>query len=300
MGTEVFDSRAGEFVVTLGEGTYDAMSTDTGIVRNIRRITIGRGEAGLSGDTLHIHIDGNAARVCVSESSYRSTAVKAIAFADLSSGLVRIGHEPQSGKGELALILLMDSDMPDSSLARAGITATEAITASVQDLGLAYGGMPASGSVNQTIVTVCSKGSGLFLRGAGKHTKLGELIGRSAIEAVKASAAENGTSIASRMSLSAMMDAYGYDQERLFSMSGSLDYPGFLGRIIEKDSDPKVLVLVSSIIHVCNEVQWGLLDAGTGMEAIIGLMRAGLREPVRSEGLMDTLALNVALYYMDP
>ncbi|MBQ7620991.1 MAG: hypothetical protein IJV02_01075, partial [Candidatus Methanomethylophilaceae archaeon] len=67
-----------------------------------------------------------------------------------------------------------------------------------------------------------------------------------------------------------------------------------------KDSEPKVLALVSAIIHVNNEVHWGLLDPDTGMEVGIGLMRVGLREPVRSEGLMDTLALNVALYFMDP
>lgn len=300
MGSEIIDRGAEEITVTLGKGAHDALSTDLGIVRNIRKIILGNGEAGLSDGEMYIHIDGDATKVCVSELSYNSTFVTAIAFADLTSGLIRIGHDPQSGNGSVVLILLMESDMPDSTLARAGITATEAITASVQDLGLAYDGNPASGSVDQTIVTVCSKDSGLYLRGAGKHTKLGELIGRSTIEAVKASAAENGTTMASRASLVDMLGAYGYDQEKLFAMSGCSDYPKFLDRVISKDSDPKVLALVSSIIHVSNEVQWGLLEPEIGMEVGIGLMRVGLREPVRSDDLMDTLALNVALYFMDP
>ncbi len=106
--------------------------------------------------------------------------------------------------------------------------------------------------------------------------------------------------MASRASLVDMLGAYGYDQEKLFAMSGCSDYPKFLDRVISKDSDPRVLALVSSIIHVSNEVQWGLLEPEIGMEVGIGLMRVGLREPVRSDDLMDTLALNVALYFMDP
>ena len=85
MGNDVFDRGTDEFTVTLGDGSHDAMSTDFGIIRNIRRITIGHGETCLSDDSLYIHIDGDATRICVSELSYNSTFVTAVAFADFTS-----------------------------------------------------------------------------------------------------------------------------------------------------------------------------------------------------------------------
>jgi adenosylcobinamide amidohydrolase len=300
MGSEVFGRGIDEFTITFGDGTHDAMTTDFGVVRHVRMITLGKGETRFSENSLYIHIDGDTTKVCVSEMSYNSTFVTAIAFADLSSGLERMGCDPQSGTGEVVLVLLMDSDMPDSTLARAGITATEGITASVQDLGLAYEGIPASGAVRQTIVTVRAAESGLYLRGAGKHTKLGELIGRSTIEAVKASAMENGVSTASRMSIVEMLGSYGYDQNRIFSLSGCTDYSAFLMKVVQKDSDPRALALISAALHVRNEVQWGLLDEETGTEAVMGLIKAGLREPVRGENPLDTLARSVALFFTDP
>jgi len=299
MGTEIIQRGADEFTVTFMDSLHDCLSTDFGMIPGLSRITIGNGETSFAEGSLYIHIRGDVTRVSVSEISFNSTFVTAIAFADLSAGLIRSGRDAQTGDGEIVLLILMDSDMPDSTLARAGITATEAITAAVQDLGLAYDGIPASGSIRQTVVTIRSKDCGMYLRGAGKHTKLGELIGRSTIEAVKGSAADNGITINTRASLMEMMDGYGYDQDRIFSLSGCQDYSQFLLKLLEKDADPRAVATVSAVLHIWNEISWGLVDEGTGTEAGMGLIGVGLREPVRSTNLLDTLALNVALYFMD-
>lgn len=300
MGTEIINRDADEFSIMFMDEARDGMSTDFGVVHGITKITLGHGETSFTEGSLYIHIDGDATKVGISELSFNSTFVTAYAFAELSAGLMRSGCDAQTGDGEIVLIVLMDSDMPDSTLARAGITATEAITAAVQDLGLAYGGEPASGSVRQTIVTVRSKESGMFLRGAGKHTKLGELIGRSTIEAVKASSSENGLTIANRASLMEMMNGYGYDQDRLHTLSGSEDYSLFLVKVLDKDSDPRAVATVSAALHIYNESRWGLVDNGTATEVVIGLLRIGLREPVRCDGILETIAKNVAMYFVDP
>lgn len=297
MGTEIINRDADEFSIMFMDEARDGMTTDLGVVHGITKITLGHGETSFTDGSLYIHIDGDATKVGISELSFNSTFVTAYAFAELSAGLMRSGCDAQTGDGEIVLIVLMDSDMPDSTLARAGITATEAITAAVQDLGLAYGGEPASGSVRQTIVTVRYKGSGMYLRGAGKHTKLGELIGRSSTEAVKASAAENGLSIVNRMSLMEIMNGYGYDQDRIFSLSGTEDYSAFLAKILDKDSDPRAVASLSAAIHIYNESRWGLVDEGTATEAAIGILRVGMCEPVRGKDLLETLASTVARYF---
>lgn len=280
------------------DSSHDAMSTDSGITKDIRRITIGKGDACTTEGEMYIRIKGDPSMVAVSELSFNTTFVTAIAFADLSAGLERSGCEGQSGQGEVVLILLMDCDMPDHTLARAGITVTEGITAVIQDLGLSYRGISASGATMQTIVTVRANGAAPYLRGAGKHTKLGELIGKSTKEAVRQSASANGIDIRSRMSLTEMMERCGYDQEKIFLLSESCSYSEFIDKVMDKDADPRMLALVSSIIHIANEIEWGLVPEDTGYEAGIGLIRL-FREPVRSGSLMDTLALNLAKYMVD-
>ena len=299
MGTEVIERDAEEFSIVFGDSLHDAISTEFGIVQQLRRITIGKGEDMFAEGSLFIHLEGDVSKISITELSYNSTFVTAIAFADLSAGLERIGCDSQSGSGEIVIVLLIDSDMPDHTMARATITITEGITAAVQDLGLAFNGNPASGSVSQKIVVVRSRECGLYLRGAGKHTKLGELIGRSTIEAVKTSAASNGTAIDTRRSIIQMLGDYDYDQDRLFKMSEMLDYAQFLDKVLAKDADPRAVATVSAVIHIHNEVQWGLLDEGTGLEVAMGLMKVGLHEPVRSSSILDSLAQTAVLFFKE-
>jgi len=301
MGNESIQKENGELIITFQDWNHDALATcGSGLIRRIKTLRFGNGEGHQTEDGLYIHIDGDAMAACVSELSYNSTFVTAVAFADLSSGALRIGQYPEEGKGEVLLIVLMDADVPDHALARAAITATEAVTAAVQDLGIAYGGFTASGSVRQNIVIIRDRGSDIHVRGAGNHCKLGELIGRASIEAVKASADMNGVNQFTRSSIIAMMTAYGYGQDKLFALSGCPDMSTFIVRSLAKDSDPSAVATVSAVIHICNEMQWGLVSEEEGRKAAMDLMRAGLREPVGYEGTMDILARTVATFFTDP
>jgi len=260
------------------------------MLHGISRITAGNDESRFSDGELYIHIDGDPSKFCVSELSFNTTRATAVAFADVSAGLERAGETPQTGSGEISLILLLDESMPDSTLARAGITATEAITAVVQDLRLRYDGINASGSARQDILVVRNNDSPVQVRGAGKHSKMGELIGRSTIEAVSASASENGIDIRFRMSVTEMLAEQGYDQERLFMMSGGNDMPAFLEKALDIDSDPRILGAVSAVLHLNDEAEWGLVDREVAMGAALGIISTAIGPPVHSDGIAETLA----------
>ena len=85
MGTEVIERDAEEFSIVFGDSLHDAISTEFGIVQQLRRITIGKGEDMFAEGSLFIHLEGDVSKISVTELSYNSTFVTAIAFADLSA-----------------------------------------------------------------------------------------------------------------------------------------------------------------------------------------------------------------------
>lgn len=297
MNSDIITKNPDATSVSFIDLSHDVLcTTGQGLVRGVREIRISNQDEGLSNGRLCIRINGDPLKCSVSEMTVGQTSVTAIAYADLSSGIMRAGSDPKPGDGEVILILLIDANIPDSTMARAGITATEGITVAVQDLGLHFDGMPASGSLRQNVVVVSDRDSELFLRGAGKHTKLGELIGRTTIEAVKSSAEENGTSIVSHMSISGMLSDYGYDRDSLYRLSGCEDMSLFIVNMLDRDSDPVALATVSSAIHIYNEVQWGLVSEEVGARTVAAVLGSGLGIEVEADSILRMLASTVARY----
>lgn len=90
--------------------------------------------------------------------------------------------------GTINIILILDADMPPGTLARALVTCTEAKTAAIQELlaGSNYSTGLATGSGTDQTIIVANSDSALYFEGAGKHSKMGELIGKTVTKAVKA------------------------------------------------------------------------------------------------------------------
>ena len=301
MGSEFIERNIDRFAIHFEDGYHDALTTTgQGLISGIREIVFGNDPTSYSDGTLYVHIDGDPTKFQVSEDSFESTFVKTIAFSDLTSGVQRIDSEPQPGEGETVAVVLMDADTPDSTLARAGVTATEGITAAVQDLMVTYGGIRASGSRKQNVIVVRNRGSIVFLRDAGKHSRLGELIGKTVIGAVKASADANGVNPGARKSVVSILSSYGYSQDELQRMSGCPDSSAFLVKVITKDSESKALLSVSAAFHVYDYVRWGLFPEEEGKRAVQEILRAGLREPVGFGSIPDIIANTVAFYFTDP
>ena len=127
--------------------------------------------------------------------SYQNLTVTAIVTGGIETNGGRVGDpadffkplEKPDKAGTINIMLVLDTDLPPGTLTRALVTCTEAKTAAIQELleGSKYSNGIATGSGTDTTIVVANSESPLYLEGAGKHSKLGELIGRVVKEAVK-------------------------------------------------------------------------------------------------------------------
>ena len=183
-----------------------------------------------------------------------STRVAAVASADFRSGTLRAGNRNHSSGGGVSLVIMIDADVPVFGTARAMVTATEGITFMLRELGIGRAGCSTdSGCVDQDIVVACRPGSGLKLTGTGKHSKLGEFIGCSAIESVKASASANGVS-AGNIGASAALER--------------------LGIQYDKQLPETTVSLLLALLHIRDEIEWGMLPEAEGLRAAAAMASA--------------------------
>lgn len=284
----------GDYVSIKLDGVHEAFgSMFDGIQSGFKEIRIGNSPTSSSDGVLSIGIRGDPSRSAVSSMEFTKNSVTAVAFADLGSGIIRSGLKGTEGDGEVLLIVLVDADMTVSTMARAMITANEGVIAVIQDLGLRYGSAFATGSVKQDILIVCRKDLGIRLRGSGNHCKLGELIGATAIEAVRESASHNGVSIETRRSIIDRMAEYGYAKDDLLAICPSSVSEDI---IISRDSDGKALSGVLSVLHICDCIGWGLIPEAEGTKAGRDIIRTVFGTVPEEGRLIDSLAESVARY----
>lgn len=220
----------------------------------------------------------------ISEMRFGRTAGAAVAIADLKSGICRAGYDECEGQGEISLILLLGPRFSISSMARAGITSAEAITAAIQDLGLRdAAGRCGSGARNLKMAVVSNIESDLHLRGTGKHSKMGEIIGRTVYQAVFDSAVENGAAFPEPRYVSKTLQSKGFTEEYVKSRYPSSS--GRYGEILDRlDSDECVRIPFSSLTLLDDEVAWGLIPRREGTAAGRGIVRSMLGRCSEEEG----------------
>ena len=89
--------------------------------------------------------------------------------------------------GTINLIFLINRTLTDSALIDCVVSATEAKAAALQELEIhsRYSDSIATGTGTDQIFVAARLDAGLALTSAGKHTKLGELVARSGLNAIK-------------------------------------------------------------------------------------------------------------------
>jgi adenosylcobinamide hydrolase len=134
--------------------------------------------------------------LAVCERSYQEFSVCCLATGGtgnaLRSGVDGANYVERNGKfeytpGTINMIILFNAALSSGAMARALITATEAKTAALQDLGVRSVYSPenlATGTGTDNIIIVSGRDSETPLRWTGGHTKIGELIGVTARLAV--------------------------------------------------------------------------------------------------------------------
>lgn len=264
-------------------------------------------ELGLDPDT--VSGMGTAAsmdNVAISSQAYENLTVTAIVTGGVEVNGGRVGdpaayfqsvdkrvlHKP----GTINIMLAIDSDLPPGVLARALVTCTEAKTAALQELmaGSNYSTGLATGSGTDQTIIMANPASSLYLESAGKHSKLGELIGLTVKQAVKeALLRQNGLSPRQQHSVLRRMKRFGITEEGLWRRyedgnGGDMEQAEFLEHMRRLDEDPHLVTCTSLYIHLLDQFLWELLSAEEVAQAGHDLLalasaRFGLAPP-RIEG----------------
>ncbi len=140
--------------------------------------------------------------LAVKTAKFREMQVYALVTAGVRSNAMRMSQD--SGNyyepGTINIIILTNMKLTDRAMTRAIISATEAKTAALLDLDIRSSYNPkeyrATGTGTDNIIVV--QGAGPLIDNAGGHTKMGELIAKSAYEGVKEAIYKQNGIVASR------------------------------------------------------------------------------------------------------
>lgn len=184
-------------------------------------------------------------------------------------------HKP----GTINIMLIIDADLPPGMLARALVTCTEAKTAALQELlaGSLYSTGLATGSGTDQTVVIANPSSSLYFESAGKHSKLGELIGKAVAPALKeALYKQSGLCADMQHSILRRLMRYGITGETL-KMNGQSqwgeDDRTFESALAMADRHPVLVTYTSLYVHLMDQLQWKLLSADEVMQAATMLLK---------------------------
>ncbi|WP_440951497.1 adenosylcobinamide amidohydrolase [Methanococcoides sp. FTZ1] len=194
--------------------------------------------------------------------------------------------------GTVNIILLIGADLPEYSISRAIITATEAKSAALQQLMAPsrYSNGLATGTGTDMISVVVDATSPLKLTDAGKHSKLGELIGKCVLEAVtNAVGIQSEITPISQRDMLVRLDRFDVDEAQYWKVASTLEGENKRHRFTEElrkvSRNPALVAATASVIHIIDEVSWGLIPENAGRKTAIAIMK----------GLPQMLDMNVEM-----
>lgn len=217
--------------------------------------------------------------VAICSESYENLTVTAIVTGGVEVNGGRVGDPADYFKpidkstiekpGTINIILVIDADLPPGILNRALVTCTEAKTAALQELmaGSNYSTGLATGSGTDQTIVIANPASVLYLESAGKHSKLGELIGRTVLTAVKeALQKQTGLSPQQQHSVLRRFKRYGITEESLWQAYVSnydrgVIKPKFMDALYKLDRSNYLVTYAAMYLHLLDELQWNLLSA---------------------------------------
>lgn len=220
--------------------------------------------------------------------SFRGVEVTAMVTAGIEVNGGRVGdpasYFQEDGRiemiqGTINTILLIGAHLPAYALTRAVITATEAKTAILQELMTQsrYSSGIATGSGTDGIIVVSDSTHEKHLTDAGKHSKLGELIGKTVMEATRqALASQSELSALSQQDILVRLQRFSITEESIWTSATRLDGENrknaFITSLREIAKDPILLSSVTAVIHIMDEIGWCLLPETAGSTAAGGIL----------------------------
>ncbi|MCC7576651.1 MAG: adenosylcobinamide amidohydrolase [Methanomethylovorans sp.] len=182
--------------------------------------------------------------------------------------------------GTINTIIVINANLPEYALSRVIMTATEAKTVALQELMVPsrYSQGIATGSGTDMIAVISDMTSSLKLTDAGKHSKLGEMIGKCVIDATK-KALERQSELTpiSQRNMLLRLERFGVDEAYYWKvashMAGENRKMRFLKDLREFALNPSLVATTSVITHMVDEVSWGLLPETSARTVALALIR---------------------------
>jgi adenosylcobinamide amidohydrolase len=178
------------------------------------------------------------------------------------------------GPGTINIILHINVNLTGGALTRALVTCTEAKTAALQEL-LApsrYSRGLATGSGTDSTIIAANADSEILLNNAGKHCKLGELIGLSVKAAVKeALYKQTGLGPEKQHHVLKRVDRFGITEDSLWERyaigSAGMNRAEFAQRIYERFRENMLVSYISLYAHLLDQLSWGLISLSAAENA---------------------------------
>lgn len=193
------------------------------------------------------------------------------------------GQAKEIKLGTINIMLFINTDMSKGGLTRTLVTCTEAKTAAIQELMAPsrYSMGLATGSGTDTTIVVCNAESDICLTNAGKHSKLGELIGKAVKNAVKeALKLQTGLCPEKQHNILKRIDRFGITEETLWQEfhkhSDELSRADFSDRLFNISGDSNLVVSVSLYVHLLDQLMWELITPQEAVhmgDKILGIMK---------------------------
>ena len=225
----------------------------------------------------------NMNNVCIADHSFRDLTVAAVCSGGVEGNAGRVG-DPASvtetangfeklptatvvpGPGTINTLLFIGRPLIPGALARCIMTATEAKTAALQELAVSsrYSDGLATGTGTDQIAVAAMEDDGPPLTSAGKHAKLGELIGRAVCEAIKGTLArQNNLTPAGQCSLKIHLERFGIKRAGLIdTICAFLDQNQaelLRANFLAFEHDPLTVAAVAALVHLRDKITWGVL-----------------------------------------
>ena len=175
--------------------------------------------------------------------------------------------------GTINILLHIDAHLTEGALTRALVTCTEAKTAALQELlapSLFSSGI-ATGSGTDGTIIITNPDAYPMLTYAGKHSKLGELIGRTVMSAVKkALYLQTGIGSEQQFDIFCRIGRYGITREKLLRESPGIDQK----KLRALSTLSTMVTLTSLYVHLLDQLSWALLSPSDVKPAAKTLLHA--------------------------
>jgi adenosylcobinamide amidohydrolase len=170
------------------------------------------------------------------------------------------------GPGTINIMLFISHALTEAALTRTIITATEAKSAALQELAVnsRYSDGLATGTGTDQIIVAAPDRDGFRLSWAGKHSKLGELIGRTVQAGVKETLAkQNSLTPMGQCSVKIHLERFGCDSRTIQAgISRSLpeeDHQILADNFTGIMRDPVTVAAVAAMVHIRDKFTWSIL-----------------------------------------